>query len=48
MTSSPSGLSAHEWERTVWHGRTAVVCARCGYLWKPNMARPTKDCEPDG
>jgi hypothetical protein len=42
----PRHLSAHEWERTTWHGQPAMICARCGYLWKPGLARPTKDCEP--
>ena len=39
-----SDLSAHDWVQCVWRHRKALVCGRCGYLWKPSLARPTKDC----
>jgi hypothetical protein len=37
-------LSGHDWVDVDWHGRRAQACGRCGYVWKPDMPRPTKDC----
>jgi len=39
-------LSAHTWQTGRYHGRTAMVCADCGYIWKPDMDRPARDCPP--
>ena len=42
-----SDLSDHDWVACVWRRQRALVCGRCGYLWKPSLARPTKDCADD-
>jgi len=39
-------LSAHTWQTGRYHGRTAMICADCGYIWKPDMDRPARDCPP--
>jgi hypothetical protein len=37
-------LSGHDWIDIRWHDRPAQLCGRCGYLWKPDMATPSRDC----
>lgn len=43
-------VTRREWVRDYhtgeWHLRADMVCPACGYVWKPDMPRPTKDCEP--
>ena len=39
-------LSHHIWQTGDYHGRHVMICAECGYVWKPDMDRPARDCPP--
>jgi hypothetical protein len=41
-------LSGHTWQPGMWRNRRVMVCADCGYIWKPTMDRPSKDCPRPG
>ena len=43
-----SDLSGHDWITCLWRQRRALVCGRCGYLWKPPPAALTKPCAAPG
>jgi len=44
LRRSDADLTGHTWRTTTWRYQRALVCDRCGYLWKPTMLRPSKDC----
>jgi len=37
-------FSNHTWTAGTYKGRHVMVCQLCGYVWKPDMAQPAKDC----